>query len=111
VSVMNPLELDPEAALLDPDDPAPDALPPEEPPPAAPLPPEAPDAPDEPEDEPDERVDEPPPLTFWPTVPLTAVTTPAPGAMSTVPSNDFIALATDACADAMFAFAESTWLA
>jgi hypothetical protein len=113
---MNPPELEPELepalTLLDPDDPAPDVPDaPAAPAPAAPLAPDAPDAPDEPDDELDESVDEPPPLTFWPTAPLIAVTTPAPGAMSTVPSNDFNALATEACAEAMLAFAESTWLA
>jgi hypothetical protein len=111
VSVMNPVVEEPDP-LLEPEDaavlepPAPVVAPAPPDAPDAPVPPDAPDDAADPVD--DETDEDPPPLTLWPTVPLIAVTTPAAGAVSTVPLTAFMALASDACADAMLAVAAST---
>ena len=62
----------------------------------------------EPLDDDDEDADEEPPLTVWPTDPLTAVTVPAMGARSVVAATAFSALSTLSCALSTLAWAAAT---
>src|SRR3954452_14648402 len=60
------------------------------------------------EDDDEEDEDEEPPLTVWPTDPLTAVTVPAMGARSVVAATAFSALWTLSCALSTLAWAAAT---
>src|SRR4051795_1841789 len=81
-------------------------LPPPPPRPPATLDPFDPVDPLEDDDAEDE--DEEPPLTVWPTDPLTAVTVPAMGARSVVAATAFSALWTLSCARSTLAWAAAT---
>src|SRR5512133_3970541 len=81
-------------------------LPPPPPRPPATLAPVEPLDPLEDDDEEDE--DDEPPLTVWPTDPLTAVTVPAMGARRVVAATAFSALWTLSCALSALAWAAAT---
>src|SRR6185437_11926469 len=76
--------------------------------PPPPRPPATLAPPDPVEDDDEEAEDDEPPLTVWPTAPLTAVTVPAMGARRVVAATAFSALWTLSCALSTLAWAAAT---